>query len=378
MTIQNVIRRGSLLMLLVLVLLWPKVAFAQTVVLCDSGDDLQAAIDSLDPTVRNHLLVNGTCVPISRGFRIQGFVNLRLEGPATLAHTPEACGVGVVRDALRITDSDVVWVDLIITGGRGVTIVDSNLRADVAEGRPVSVTNSSRDGINVTGESGSRLRLQAGDEVAFNCRNGIRVGEGSRGGGAAYIHDNGGFGLRAVSNGFIEATGTVENNAFGGLFGSAGSRVLVFGSALISGNGNNADPTNFAFPFRGGVTARLGAVVTIAGPSDGSGGPVISGNTGPGVLLHLNTTVSVRGDVTIQGNPDGGVILTQASVAEFNTDNGPISVTNNGTGQIGDVFCDNYSQVFGDVTGVTSNKCQLQGGGGQGGQGGRGGGGGGL
>ena len=204
------------------------------------------------------------------------------------------------------------------------------------------------------------MSLEAGDEVAFDCGHGIRVRGGSRGGGAAYIHDNGQFGLRAVSNGFIEATGTVENNAFGGLFGSAGSRVLVFGSALISGNGNNADPTSFAFPFRGGVTARLGAVVTISGPSDGSVGPVISGNTGPGVLLHLNTTASVRGDVTIQGNPDGGVILTQASVAEFNTDNGPITVTNNGTGQIGDVFCDNSSQVFGDVTGVSSNKCLLQ------------------
>ena len=148
MTIQYVVRRGSLLMLLVLVLLWPKVAFAQTVVLCDSGEDLQAAIDSLDPTVSNHLLVSGTCVPTTiRGFRIAGFVNLRLEGPAALAQTTETCGGSAVREALRITDSDVVWVDLTITGGRGVNIVDSNVRGDGDDGRPVSVMNSSRQGI---------------------------------------------------------------------------------------------------------------------------------------------------------------------------------------------------------------------------------------
>jgi hypothetical protein len=49
-------------------------------------------------------------------------------------------------------------------------------------------------------------------------------------------------------------------------------------------------------------------------------------------------------------------------MAELSVLVGPNVLQGNGGGGIGDVNCDAYSQVFGDVSGVASNKCRLKGG----------------
>ena len=47
--------------------------------------------------------------------------------------------------------------------------------------------------------------------------------------------------------------------------------------------------------------------------------------------------------------------------AELSVLVGPNVLQGNGGGSIGDVNCDAFSQVFGDVSGVATNKCSLQG-----------------
>lgn len=358
---------------LMLLVMWPGLAFAVTVQVDCTGQNpdpsvfpnLQAAINSLDPAARRNVIsVSGTCMQPPRvdesgnvigygSFSVLGFVDLSINGSATLSQPVAVCGQpNILSPVLSIQDSRVFLSNLLITGGRGLDIQDSFVFSRGGN----QITNSAGNGITVGG--GSQLTLNGvSDEVANSCSAGINAGLGSSVPTSAHIHGNGGHGLFAGTGGSVLATGIVEANARGGLFALAGGTVRVSGPALIQNNGNNLDPTDPFYPFRSGVGGRAGAIVFILGPGDGSPGPTIQNNTGPGVLADLNTSVVLRGNLSVQSNPDGGVTLRHQSVADLDSSIGAVTLVNNGGGQIGDLNCDPSSQVFGDVSGVGSNKC---------------------
>ena len=236
-----------------------------------------------------------------------------------------------------------------IVDGSGVNLNHSVLRSDGGN----SITGSDGHGINVGGDVGSRASLRDTDTVANNCRNGVNVGGGSRGTIGAHLAGNGRFALFVSTAGNGSVSGIVEGNGIAGAFAFAGGRVTVSGGAArIQGNSPTipanplTDPLDPFILFPGGVVGRLGALIFIAGPGDGSSGPIIQLNNGPGILADWNTTLLIRGETTIQSNSDSGVSLRHQSVEEFDSRNGDVNVTDN-LGQA-DLQCLTGSQGFGN------------------------------
>jgi hypothetical protein len=79
----------------------------------------------------------------------------------------------------------------------------------------------------------------------------------------------------------------------------------------------------------------------------------------PDVPVRQNATGVLTNSV-VQSNPAGGLNLNQGSMADLSSLVVRTSSKATAGGNIGDVNCDAYSQVFGDVSGVGSNKCSLQ------------------
>ena len=371
--------------------------------------DLQSAINYLhdDPELNHIIEVTGECSflggtdgngnQIWNSFTVSDFVNLTIRAPlgetATLSQpvvtcdqTPLEAEVNI-RGVLVISDSRFVrLLRLTIDGGQGVGVNDS--RVEFRGG--VVVMNSRGGGVGVGGEAGSFLSLsnpndgpspgspQEPNEVGNSCGDGINVADTSSAsvGGESRIHDNEGFGIFTTNSGRINLGGLsiVEGNRLGGMALAFAARGGVGGQAIIRNNGNNTDTTHPRYRFRSGINAYFGSNLTITGPRPDPvtgvpiPGPTIENNTGPGVLVDVNSNVLLR-NARIQENSGGGLELIHQSVAEFEPED---TILSGNTG--GDIHCDSSSLAFGDLSGVGINQC---GGSNQGGPGGGGPGGGG-
>jgi hypothetical protein len=361
---------GHLLCLSVLVML-PAVAAAQQDLVhdCGTGKLGDTIGDFIDKTQVNTLTINGTCdtsenpfatgTTVRNSFIIAGFTNLTIKagaGGATLSAASDACTPGANPPpggfVLQIFDSGRIALEnLQITGGRGLAVTNST----VVTNRPANAGNTF-SGSRTTGISlmdGSNLTLKSVDLVQNNCQHGVVVIGNSSLISSATIRNNGDTGVNASAPAAVTLPGgsKIHDNGTAGVVYSGPGRVQLAGTEVYA---NGLAPVGVNASNPGGVVAILGALAQLVGAN-------VHDNGGSGVYLRLNST-GLLTNTTVQSNPSGGLNLNQGSMAELSVLVGPNVLQGNGGGGIGDVNCDAYSQVFGDVSGVASNKCRLKGG----------------
>ena len=324
-----------------------------------------AALDKLDPSVPNTITVKGICHDepglAGPGVQIVGFENLTIQtGPgeeARISENQTSCVSTPVdranAPALAITDSHGLrLIGLIISGGRGVQINESSVT-----GFGLTVENSFGNGITVNAGSTLRLSGMLGDFhlpniIQNNCGTGINVSYGSTLdlNFGSTVQGNGlGLGVQGSAN--LNATADpseqirIQNNRG---FGIAASGRVTFAGQVIVEN-NSVDPSAV---FPAGVFVFGGEIHV------NSSGLRILNNHGPGIWTLLQSTVrlgnpnpSTPADITISGNTEEGLRLTQMSMG-WSFAGSAIS-GNTGAG----VTCDVTSYLFGNVTGISANKC---------------------
>ena len=383
----NLVRRMAVL-LGVAMLLTPGTSWAEDVsVDCDVDESINTALGALaDPTEQNTITVTGTCeetgevdvdgtpttVPLP--VRINNFENLTIQAPegdtAAIEHPVVDCdedlsvvapGLGP-RSVLRINNSNVVLQRLRITGGRGVSVGDANV-----DFNGVTIEKARGSGVGVGGAKGSNARFgfeQPGGTLSFiqdNCGAGISVGQASSAnisGGTTIQRNRSGVSLfnggqAFVSGGRIDETpleSFIQDNVLTGAFANVGSTIRIFGRTKVRRNGS-VDPTDGSFRFRSGVVARFGSTAILAGGQDVPDHAVVeSSNTGPGVLIDINSNLFLRNS-TITDNSEPGILLLHQSVME--SDGGNMA-SGNGTA---DLKCDSSSETTGDLTGIVTIQC---------------------
>ena len=237
--------------------------------------------------------------------------------------------------------------------------------------------------------------------IQNNCQNGINVGTGStanlvlhnaiQGNGGTGVGVNGGNAVLSaccdpadnpgqilIQNNLrgivVSAGGSANINAGNDLDGNPGTilikdnkewGVLVFGPAVVSLIGQTIVQNNmttlstaFGFALPAGIIASNGGVLFL------SFGVQILNNHGPGILADVQSKVRLGSlpalppfppplfpGITVSGNTADGVVLTHMSIAESFAGN---TISGN-TGA--DLTCYATSLLFGDVTGITVNKC---------------------
>jgi parallel beta helix pectate lyase-like protein len=169
----------------------------------------------------------------------------------------------------------------------------------------------------------------------------------------ATIRNNGDTGVNASAPAAVTlpSGGKIHGNGTAGAVYAGPGRIQLAGTEVYN---NGLAPVGVHASNPGGVVAIQGALVQLASAN-------VHDNGGSGVYLRLNAT-GVFTNTTVQSNPGGGLNLNQGSLAELSVLVGPNVLQTNGGGTIGDVNCDAYSQVFGDLSGVATNKCPLKGG----------------
>ncbi|HVQ62412.1 MAG TPA: right-handed parallel beta-helix repeat-containing protein [Burkholderiales bacterium] len=273
-----------------------------TTVDCASGDTVTRALTRGDDRKSLTILINGICtesVVINRSD-----IKLAAAAPGATLVGPD----GTI-DVIRVTGSRVTIDGITVTGGRnGITadsaaglivqnaLVQGTGRSGIVYAHGASgtvdsvvVTGNARDGIAVDAASAAVINSQ----VTQNTRHGVGVfTNGSARIGLDYLGNAGG--------------NTISANGFAGIhivFGSAG----VIAMNQVTGNGTSADP----------IAIRAGINVTSA-TADIIGGNTISGNLGPGVNLVRSTAIfadpqfgfSTANTVSGNGTPtaQGGVV----------------------------------------------------------------------
>ena len=350
-------------------------------------------------------------------FNINHFTNLTIQGPigggpASINVTAVACSassVGVVPVIKLINFQNVYLRNLVITGGSGIIMQGSTLRADT-----LTVKGSKGDGITVASASTLNLQTAGGSGatpdtllerkifIQNNCGNGINITVGGvafigidaeiTGNGANGVVASGGtdglnaccggdipghilvsgnnFGIGANSGGLVtlnagkNSTGSlseilIQNNHHYGVNGLAASVIGMSGNVIVQNNFVlPIDPYLMSHP--GGIFASTGAFLTI-----GNGVQVLN-NQGAGIAGHLQAIIRLGNSPSPAGFPPpayappsvannlaGGLKLTGMSVAEAF---GPSVNGNTGS----DVSCDASSQILGDLSNVGKIQCVMK------------------
>jgi hypothetical protein len=365
------VRLPGCLLCLSLILLLPASTNAQEVIFhtCGDGTKLGDKLASFaDQTAVNTLVISGICDtsenPVSTGgtihnpFFVAGFTNLTIRagvGGATLSGPSDVCTPGEPAPSggyvLSILNSSRVALEnLQVTGGRGVQVSNSNVLTTTPQNFGNTVSGSRTTGFDV--QNGGALNLKGVDVVTDSCVAGVSVSGNSSFTSAATIRNSGEDGVRASAPAAVQLNNgsKIHDNGTVGLSYSGPGRVVMF---LADVYGNGLAPAGLSASAPGGVRALWGAFVQSVGSN-------IHDNAGPGVSLRLNATSALT-NTTVQFNVGGGLNLQQGSVADLTSVGGVNVLNGNASGSIGDINCDAYSQVFGDASGVASNKCPLQG-----------------
>lgn len=238
-------------------------------------------------------------------------------------------------------------------GGHGLSVIGS----EVSITGNGTIENNGGNGIRVDGGRLNLVGSPAGNAVLNNAV-GVNLFNGAAAEfiGETTISNNGlvgvgvGTGASAVfrlSDDGAPAVTTIEGHDLVGITATRMASVLMIGPHLI---GNNGTP---GWPSSGIRIAEVSSLRTQSG-GGGTTGPQITGNSGPGVLVEDNASITLHRS-TISGNMDEGVLLARLSVARFLTLN-----TLDGNGAA-DLSCDQSSLVSGDLTGVTTVDCKLTG-----------------
>jgi hypothetical protein len=365
------VRLPGCLLCLSLILLLPASTNAQEVIFhtCGDGTKLGDKLASFaDQTAVNTLVISGICDtsenPVSTGgtihnpFFVAGFTNLTIRagvGGATLSGPSDVCTPGEPAPSggyvLSILNSSRVALEnLQVTGGRGVQVSNSNVLTTTPQNFGNTVSGSRTTGFDV--QNGGALNLKGVDVVTNSCQHGVSVIGNSSLISSATIQNNGEIGVKATAPASVSLNSgsKIHDNGTAGVHYSGPGRLVM---ALTEVYGNGQAPA-------GGLASNPGGVVGIWGAFVQTIASSIHDNAGPGVYLRLNATSALT-NTTVQSNVGGGLNLYQGSVADLSSFGGVNVLNGNATGSIGDINCDAYSQVFGDVSAVASNKCPLQG-----------------
>jgi len=317
-----------------------------------------ALASGLDRSAQNTITVQGTCT--NEDLRIVDYTgNLTIQGPAggvaTIEQDQTDCDISPASHAnlpvLTLIDSvQVTLRRLVIRGGRGVSIDDSGM---IASGVTVEESRSTAIGLSNT----SWLMLNGGTAPNFiqdNCGTAISVSL------ASTVNLNSNNTIRNNLQGLLVSgranlnpntvpgsTLLIELHRDQGVIVEEQGRVDINGQVIIQNNATN--PTT-AFDHAAVVIGKGGTLNV-----NGSGLQIVS-NNGPGIWAYMLSKVQMGtalagANVTISGNAEEGLRLEQMSVAWSFAGS---TITGN-TGA--DVTCDKTSLLFGNVNGISVNKC---------------------
>jgi len=351
----------------------------------------------VDSTVRNTLIINGTChnesVPgLIDGIRIDGFSRLTVRAGGSGATLSHDSGLPCAPTApfsnfstipvLTIVDSHQLIVEgfgtnaggpgvnggrLFITGGNGISIEDSSVTF-----RGVTIDNSRGSAIGVG--NGSSVSLQGNRSnppvntenfLQNNCGPGVGTSPGSsanlsgwntiqnnQGGGAG---GNGRVSINAgLDSGGNQTTILIQNNQGPAGGANTGGFLSLGGNVIVQNNALNPDVTMYPAGMRAALVAYSQGIVFVNGQVQ------ILNNQGPAIWADLQSVVRLGPPVivpppppnlTVSGNTGGGLKLTHMSVAQSSS----IAVMTGNTGS--DASCDTSSLIYGDVTGISVMKC---------------------
>ena len=379
---------------------------------CDTGGLISTELALFaDKHASNVLDVTGTCDDES--VRILNFDNLTIRGaggsvanitlPVTACGDAAAPGLAGVSPVSIVNSHNISLVRLTITGGGGfggISIGDSAVFA-----RAVTVQQNLEGGIQVI-QGGHlvmfALTLAEKNVIQNNCRRGVTVGYGANvtiqshaeiknnqgdglvaegkltleaccdfdgvsPAGQIVVESNGEAGIGA-EGGIVELdahpNGTsqpseirIRDNGLWGVVAGPGS-VFMDGNIIVEHNGldPSAGGEGFFAAFPAGVGMGFGSKLVMFN------GPQILNNLGAGIRADLQTIVNlgipavipgphVFPTLTVNGNTEGGVVLTNMSIATL----GAGTVVTGNTGS--DVSCDSISNLTGVLTGVGITKC---------------------
>ncbi len=319
---------------------------------CDMGGSINTALAGLDLVGPHTITVTGTCVE-EVGIISRERVTIQAPEGQTATIAP---GGGFAVSVSR--SQDITLSRLVLTGGffglfleqgSKVAMDSSIIENNAANGvflfagstlflSSSSVRGNSGNGIVVV--AGSMLDLRGGATVDNNGQSGLLLLDNSEAGVFdSSIQNNGGFGVLVFNTtNLILAGNTIVGN------GSTGVRVTSASHAEIIANTirNNgaADPSS-----PGGV------VLSEQGEAFIEFGNDISNNTGPGVLVTANSTLSSLGGNTITNNTAEGVNLRRQSIGQFFAAD---TISGNGGANLA---CDTTSLAAGDLAGVSNIRC---------------------
>ena len=154
--------------------------------------------------------------------------------------------------------------------------------------------------------------------------------------GDTTVRDNGAIGLYVEKGSHAGLSGAVVE-------GHSGTGVEVVTSSQVSFHGANRIHDNGAAgkAWTGGVRIDGSSNGFFDDGGDPNGPTAITGNTGPGVLVDLGSSIDVRA-AAITGNTGEGIRLRRGSIAAIGR---PADLRPNGAGP---VSCDRSSNAFGD------------------------------
>jgi hypothetical protein len=301
---------------------------------CAAGDTIARALTRGDDRKSLTILINGTCsesVTINRSD-----IKLAAAAPGATVSGPDPA-----IDTIRVTGSRVTIDGITVTGGRnGITadsaaglIVQNALVQDTGRSGIVYAHGASGtvDTVRVTGNARDGIAVDAASAAIINSQ----VSQNTRHGVGVFTNGSARIGLDYLGN---AGGNTISANGFAGI-------QIVFGSAAviamnqITGNGTSADPlairaginlASATADIIGGntISGNLGTGVNLvrssaifADPQFGfSTANTVSGNGTPaaqgGVVGFLGSSVTIR-DATISGNTGSGVILSLNSSAQI-------------------------------------------------------------
>lgn len=304
-----------------------------TKVHCERGDTINAALSRIDKQGPNTLLVYGTC---RENVVVESFEELSIIGqPATLLPSVETPGsYTIAARASRLVRIDGLTIN---AGAAAGILFDSCLSCElrnsqvVAKGVALLALNSGSTAVRsstlmTTAMAGSCVGVWSGANLSVEDSvidgastqwpapwSGVMVGEqaGAHIRGTSVVK---GFaeGIAVSAAGFVglEATATIEDNFYVGVFVETAGRFWTYGTirnngAAWSGGGIHVEPGGWMGLRGGEVTGNRGGGIRLAGKTLAAiWAGTVSGNGGPGIAAYNDSMVSgpTGSGTTVSGN----------------------------------------------------------------------------
>ena len=344
---------------------------------CDAGQSLKHTLARLDKLSPATVRIKGTCTEY---VLVDGFYNLTLKGLQ-----------GATLQQPDTTPPENPGYVLSVKGSHGLTITGLTLHSSASVFSVIGVGRGSDDVLlrNVTTDGswgvviydGSQVWLQrvnvnlafgfAGVAVfdqsdvhmtdslikhspGVSFRAGLLVGaahatlQGTTIRDMEWGFDIGTSGIVDTVNFDPTAAGvdvTIENPA-----GTNFDGAIVTDGASLNVGSAKLRITNAGQPY-GEDTA--GVFVTNGSTLNGGSNLVVSGSQGQGVIVSNNSHAQFSGS-SITGSAHGGLVITNLSTANTDSNNGPTTISGNAI----DLFCDSRSQIAGAMNIANANTVQ--------------------